>query len=338
MDIAKFFYRPQTVGEILEGRTATRSGASDLVGKIEGLKEDEALVVTEPIIPGGYGRYPLFEDPQNFLKRGELVRLRTPQSIREAVEQKAGPARLRIDAFENLSEDRAYCGFSWTGLRDGRKRIVHLDDVILGTKLFVYSSTARPKDDRIEIRGYDNHHRVRDVGAVFICSVPSRSQEFSDRPHYVKLSGVPSPRHYLQYATWFDLEGEHLCRKKANWEITYRFVQNPVVFCPHEIAAFLAISKMYCGQTGRMPLTPFPLPTEMTVAFWRKLTEQVVCEVDMLDNNKNTRLRKDGTPRRKKRPTNFADRERLLWQLVARHGHKATLFAKGKKFRDYKWV
>src|SRR3989344_6496399 len=156
MERTKYFQFPHRVQDILGGRKVMKTENEGLACKIDKLAADEALVITGPIVPGGYGDYPLFEDPLNFMKRGRMVSLYEPSSLREAVHDRLGPTRLRIDSFDSLNPENEYCGYSWTGIRHGQKRVVHLDDIMLGLQLFSFSDNSKAKEDRISLRTYDD--------------------------------------------------------------------------------------------------------------------------------------------------------------------------------------
>ena len=295
-----------------------------MVQKIEALQPSQGLLIQGSIIPGGYGSYPLFEDPLNFMKRGRLVNLYEPSSLQEAVHDRLRPTRLRIDRFDALNSEREYCGYSWAGLRHGQKRVVHLDDVMLGLQLFSFSDNSRKKEDKITLRTYDDHRRAPQIGGAFTFSVPSMSRE--DLAYVVRLSGVPLPGYQTEYAVWMDLQSNHGCEKKVN-AMTYRFALDPEVFCPHDVAAYMTLAKQFFRESKRVMLMPFALPTEKTVSFWRKLREQVMVQEQKVINGKIRNI---------KRPLNFADREILLWKLIAAYGNKATLFAR-RRIQDYEW-
>ncbi len=325
MKRTQYFQFPHRVQDILGGRKVIETENQDLAYKIDNLAADEALVITAPVVPGGYGPYPLFEDPLNFMKRGRLVLLRTPKSLEQAIDEKMGPTRLRIEKFDNLDRESIRCGYSWTGLRTNQKRIAHLDDVMLGMMLFSYCEHAADEDDRITLRCYDNHYRAFSSGGAFLFQVPSMSRD--EISYMVRLSGMPVMPGGRSYAAWFDLQSAHACEKKAN-TMTYRYAVDPEVFCPHDVAAAMTLMKHVKDVEKRPVLLPFPVPTEKMVAYWRKLREQVMMQETTFDEK--------GKMHQDKRPLNFADREVLLWQYVGLQKHKATFYAT-KKVQDYAW-
>ncbi|HLC55424.1 MAG TPA: hypothetical protein VJJ75_02730 [Candidatus Nanoarchaeia archaeon] len=325
MERTKYFQFPHRVQDILGGRKVMKTENEGLACKIDKLAADEALVITGPIVPGGYGNYPLFEDPLNFMKRGRMVLLRTPSSLEQAIEEKMGPTRLRIEKFDYLDSQSIRCGYSWNGIRSQQKRIAHLDDVMTGMMLFSFCEHAAQEKDQITLRAYDSHYRAFSMGGAFLFNVPSMSRE--DISYMVRLSGVPIMPGGRSYAAWFDLQSAHACEKKAN-TMTFRYNVDPEVFCQHDVAAFMKLAKHVKDAEKRPVLLPFPIPTESTVWYWRKLREQVMVEEKTYDEK--------GKMHREKRPLNFADREVLLWQYVGLKKHKATFYARNR-VQDYAW-
>ena len=103
MDKYEFFPRPTTYKEIIGNRTLVEVTSEDLVQKIENLnRQNQAILIDFPVVPGGYGSYPFFEVWMNFLKRGREVNLQVPRSKSESIEQRLGPVNLRIDAVKIL--------------------------------------------------------------------------------------------------------------------------------------------------------------------------------------------------------------------------------------------
>lgn len=335
MDKYEFFPRPTTYKEIVGERNLVPVTKEDLVQKIEDLdRKNQAILVDFPIVPGGYGSYPFFEDWMNFLKRGREVNLQVPRNRSESIEQRLGPVKLRIDAVERMNPEEAYCGYVWSSQRSRSKNKVHLVDCIEGAKIFGFAKKSR--DDRMKVRSYTDVWNVKDFGGIFEVKVPSRSRE---EPYTVVLRSVPLPRAPEQYSIWTDLNAAHGCNLSVHDAITFNRKTYEHTFCPHEIAAGIAVAdniyhkfKEKYGE-GRFILLPFALPTQLTVDFYNKMKNNIMIVEEKIINKK---LRKV------KRPLNKAELEILLWKFVATKKdekgrlHRPTLFTK-TKLVNYNW-
>lgn len=319
MNKEKFFYRPNTIGEILEDRRVLMPSRSELVQTLETMSDAQAVRIDYTLVPNGYGyEEDQFRNGPNFMKRGPQVNLYEPKSVQEALERRLGPTRLRIDAFDNLDSEQDNSAYSWRGLRTGQKRRVHLVDCLEGSKLFAFSERSKLMQDKITMRTYKDACGIEQQGGVFTFEVPSRS---SESKHLVRLHSVPLPRSGTEYAVWFDLASVHACADKLN-RFSFRYASKEENFCAHDVAAYLHLAKQVYQQSGRVILMPFALPTELTVGFYGKLRNNVVL--------------KDNRGKKKRRPLNNAEIEILLWELVANKQNKATFFAR-KKMQELEW-
>jgi len=316
----EYFERPKKVQDIVGDKELVYSPRRHLIDNVESLTEDQAIVVRYPIVPGGYGRSPLFEDWQNFLKRGPEVYLQVPETRTEALEYKIAPHVLRKEAFDKL-DNKAYSGYVWKGFRSERRKKVHLVDCLEGAKLFSFSENNKDLDDKISHRAYTNGHV--DHGGTFTFKVPSRS---SDNIYSLRLQSVPLVGSKDQYAVWNDLDSEHGCDLKVN-EFSFRRASKEDVFCPHEIAAYLTLAKDEYQNSGKVMLMPFALPTERTVNVWNKLRDNVMIEEKKIIKDKERNV---------KRPLNKAELEILLWEFVGKYKNDATFFSR-RKLKDYEW-
>src|SRR5574342_591224 len=165
MDKYDFFTRPTSVKEIVGNKELVSVTQEDLVQKIESLDpKSQAILVNFPIAPGGYGRYPFFEDWMNFLKRGPEVNLRVSPIRGQSIENRIGPTRLRIDAVERLNPQESYAGYVWSAQRARSKNKVHLVDCIEGAKILAFSKNSKEK---IRVRPYVSVLNVKEFGGIF---------------------------------------------------------------------------------------------------------------------------------------------------------------------------
>ena len=318
--------------EILEGRERLIATAKSLVDVIESISKDQAVILEEQLIPAGY------KHAQNFLKRGPEVYISIPRTKEEALEFKIGPGRRRVRSFEGVRPDDIRCGYVWRGMRDGRRRKVHLNKCLKGTEVF-----SKAHDD-IKIKPYIDVRNVEEYGGIFICEVPSRSK---DVRYKFMLSSVPLLGTDNQYYVWTNLDssghgggttGERgtTCGSKMYDELTFRSRAGEVTFCAHEIAAYLRISEEagLDKRTKQIMLQPFVLFSPLTVEFYKKTRRQVVIK----EKRKSLKTGKEYTITR---PLNEAEIEILLWKFVAKHGYYDTSYASekrhGLKLKDYDW-
>gem|GEM_PF-3424147 len=357
-----FFRYPTTVKAIREGRTTIDHLGRDLVDVIA--TAGEGIVITgEHIVPYSKRMKEGYRHAQNFLKRGDEVHIPVPATQDEALRLQVGPGRRRLRAFETVKPDERKCGYVWRSMRDGVRRKVHLVDCIEGAKIFAFSDQSRDssadcsKSARIfasrhqshdpnhviSVRKYTDVSNVHETGGSYDCQVPSRSRDlrFSFVLHSVPLLGTKE-QHYV----WTNLHssghgggvvGKHLdtrCGSKQYDKLTFRSVVGEHVFCPHEIAAYLEISKK-AGKDGqgKIMLQPFALPTPATVDFYKRCRNQV-----LLQEIKRGPL---GKERKTHRPLNEAELEVLLWRFTARQGYVDSWYASeskhGQRIGDYRW-
>ena len=322
------FYKPNNLDAYLAGKTlATIKGASrtELVEIIESLSPSEAILLEDQIIPYG-PTPPSYRHSLNFLKRGREVILPVPSAARDC-DDTTDPLRLRRLAVDRMDPAQNYCGFAWRPVRDHkRKRKVHLDDCLAAGKLFAFAEKSTGKN-RITLREYDDVDAVSYMGATYVCEVPSRS---SDKVYPFQVRSVPVPRSSGEYAVWTDIDtNRHDCEVSVKGRFTFRDRAHQVTFCPHEIAAYFAISKHRYGKDGKLMLQPFPLFTQSMVDYWKHLHTNVLIQSPYEHP-------KTGKVHMRRRPLNMAEREALLQSKVALRKHEATLFAK-RKIREYDW-
>ncbi len=258
---------------------------------IENLRPDEVAVINYSLAPFGCregpdatARFPMF------LKGGGTpLEIRTESSFEAAREAKTGPTRRRIQAYQEADIDLVASGIEWYCLSDKTWRRVTNNNVLEGHELFAFSELGLgvrgPKRNTIRADIYGTDRDNREIGASAIVQVPSRS---TDHVYRIKLHGIP----FLgsdEHTVWQSLKTEHSnCGSKDYGNVFWR--RDPktgrrrkhrdVVFCPHDVAAYLAVAKeerIRASEAGRkrtMTLQPFPLFTQRTVNMWNRLRTQ----------------------------------------------------------------
>lgn len=344
IDKEQFFSYPNTKRAIVDGRDLVEQLDNDLVTMLLELPQDKVILTDQPLIHYHQDPHKGYRHAQNFLKRGEEVYVQTPKTQAEAQRFQIGPGRRRLRSFENVAPDATKCGYVWRSMRDHRRRKVHLVDCLEGAKIFAFSHQSGNPDHKIKVKAYTQVQNVADVGGAYDCFVPSRSRDlqFSFVFHSVPLLNTKN-----QYSVWTHAhssghgggqvgkDSDMRCGSKTYDPLNFRSVAGEEVFCPHEIAAYLEISRRAGKDTqGKILLQPFALPTPFTVDFYKKCRNVVL----LRETRTSSMTRKEY---KHTRPLNEAEIEVLLWQFTARQGYVATWYASeekhGQKLRDYQW-
>lgn len=314
----EFFHKPM-IRDITNGRTQILgTNIDDLVMMIVESEEDNYLLIEEGVL--------FEEDPRKWLKHGREVKLRRFRSLEKMVDARLDPVQLREKAFSELKRD--YCGYTFLPVsgKDQRKRKVHLVDCVEGSRIYSYVVNSIAS---IDIRPYDDAKRTSKDGASLIVNVPSRQPK--QGRYKFKMFSAPVVDSRDKYGISLRLATDHSCEHKR-YQIRYRYEtdkesSNIFTFCPHEIAAYLAIIDHYwLNDKNITPLqmSQFALPTQFTADFDRRLRTQVITQYTT----------KNG--RQKRRTLNRAEMEKLYWRFVGLYGHDRTFFAT-EKLRDYNW-
>lgn len=313
----EFFARP-SVGDITRDKTRVRY-SGNLAVCIEKLKQEEYIELDYGLVPS------IYEDWQNFLKRGPKVQLIKYFSRENAIQDRIPFYIQRERRFESLDNKLEYAGYGWWGIRERRRfSSVFLTSCIDGAKLFIFAENNGKKQNKIEILSYKDVKDVEQHGGKYILKVPSRST----RPKYhVALENIPIGKRD-DYPNIYDLSYEHTCPSLVA-DITFRYTVPGKAFCPHVIAAYMkgAQYNFRNGNRAVMLLNPFAVVHQSQVDFDRKVRENVVVKLE-------------GRPRRR---LNMAEREILNWERVKlygnpRFGKHYTFYAPGKeKLQGYDW-
>src|SRR3989344_3084545 len=91
----KQYFRVPTAAKIVRGYESIDS-SGNYVDEVLGLRHNQVLVIEHQIVPSG------FKSARKFLKHGDFVKLKTPESLEEAVESHMFPWALRREAFNSI--------------------------------------------------------------------------------------------------------------------------------------------------------------------------------------------------------------------------------------------
>ncbi len=326
---------PKTKIAILSPNTST-----EVLGN---LQPDEVAVIPYTLVPYGYREGPEARETfPRFLKRGPTVQIPTPKTLEEALEG-TGPTRKRFEIYQKLHDPHSEliaAGMSWYCPQDRMHRKVSAHDVLEGMMLYAFSeferslSPTQNKTHLISVHQYGVDKENKETGASVVVDVPSRSRNARYR---VKLHHFP----FLgsdDVWVWMQLQSEHSeCGSKDFGDIYWqrdeeskkRRKLHDIVFCPHDVAAYLAVSaeetqrviKEQAHPSKKITLQPFPLFTQHTVNFWKKLCTQTFF----------------GSPL-STRPLREYEIELELQRFLARQGQDSqkTMYT-SDKIRDYNW-
>lgn len=334
--VKKEFFRIRTEAEIRDLHRINCE-RKELVDQILGLGGGDYLVIPQAIIPDG------FQTPNKFKKHGDEVKLKRFNSQEEMIQRRLLPVHLRSYAFDKIHESYKKTGkggfFSGYTFRpvgvDEIPRKVSLVNCLQGAQIFAYANQIPGVE--IVLKDYDDSRAVSEEGGRFVFNVPSRTGKHSRWK--VGLTNVAVIDNDMKYVIANTIDSDHTCdEKRYNREMRFKFGKDQknksqrersqvVQFCPHDITSYLKLTDTYWTENKNIvPLmaSPFALPTQFSVDFYKKLLNNVL--LMKLDKNGNIY----------EKSLNQAEQETLLWGLVMNYGHDKTFFAR-EKLKDYDW-
>ena len=329
------FARPKTKEQVAKGRKPVKiEKFSDILPAGEYRRKDEFLWLLPQVelIPGqARGDITPYKNAVNFSKRGPLVEIRT-FSREVAIAKQWGDLMARIDACERYKDrtNELFVGLVWKDL-EGYAHVYHPTTVVEGHRLFMYGVKSGNIQDKTAVMapGVKKDYTARDTNLRNVrVIVPSRSEEVKRE---VVIEHVTSPNDPERFVEWPRIRTRHDCPLKQE-DFSFRF-PHYVTYCPHDVAAFAALSKKFAEEHGKVLNQPFFLFSEpllrlhMTLAYHTVKTETIV-------DGDNIRYRT--------RPLSFAEINPILINAWIRYGNKSTFYAHKptqsyKKMRDYNW-
>ena len=314
----QYFKEPSLAEIIRDSRPIYVSRPYKFVEKIFGLEEDEHLVVKARLIPSEY------KSPRKFLKQGDFVQIPTPNSIDEAVESYMVPWILRKNEFDSI--DSIYNpGYSFRPFADfqddKRERRVRLVELCEALRILSYCINTWFDIDIVKV--YADAKRVSKDGATIAVTVPSRTKkqprykfnmnsiviDSNDPNSYAVANGffttidIPIKRWFFRYNLYADKEDSDVIN----------------IFAP-EIAPYFKfmmqeLHKEYKPNKSVAEMSPFAIPTNLTVEYHKRLLSKVV-----IYDPRSNKLRK----------INKAEQEVMLWALVKELKYEETFFRRLK--------
>lgn len=312
MSKTDYFELPYTVSEILNGKNVKEATAgNDLASLVDSLAENEAALIQGNLIPQRYS------NAKKFFRYGQELYLRTPHSKLDAIKKRLRPCTLLFDAFSRIP-NQPIAAVSFYSLYDFST--VHrfmLEDVIQGVKLYGYSVRYAA----IDIAEDREYKQIKEKGSNIVVKVPSRSEKRQRREF--TMQHIPIYDNQNKYLLWSVVEGNCYCEDKR-FETSLKSKtpgKNPINYCPHEIAAYIAIAARQRRKNNEVTaeVMPFPKISPRMAKFWKNLTTRVMIE----DN--------------RKRPLNKAERNILLADFVKKFGPREAMRTRQVHYADYKW-
>ena len=319
----EYFRQPKerAIGKVRKAKYC--DNAESLVDLVERLEPNEVAVLTERIVPVEY------YSSQNFLKRGDAVRIEYPRSaeeVRDGVVKGRihGPTRTRNEAFKRLRHG-FHAGYEWFTPDFKERRRVMLDTCVNGFILYALSFFSESPADKIKVKRYHSKSESPIFGYSYQVEAPSCSRDDS---YAFRIRHFPSvefnPERVLTVRR-LKVEGHDAGKKTSGEPVGCQFqhymeltFKRPevTVFCNHAVAAYLEISRLTKKETRRLPLQPFAIPNVRVIETNETLRTQVL----------RAKINNEG--KIKCRLLNHAEREIFWWHYAKKNAKEQPFYAR----------
>ncbi|MBU4086474.1 MAG: hypothetical protein KKB21_02750 [Nanoarchaeota archaeon] len=345
----KSFFEERTVAEMQDMNHSEAYRQRGLVERIDGLQEDEGLIVRAQIIPGRFFLYPRVKTAEDasrmWLKYGDTIKLHYPETRRDSDSSPLTPLQVRAAELAKLSgmkeEEINFLGLS-SRPEFGDRTVREFPFVYspIGLRIFAYAEKQAGGID-VNVKYRDSARAVSD-GVEVVVGVPSRSRRKA-RYEY-KLMHVPVIRNpnnlaavqLLRPQVIVDECGEPVEGRTKHdlWRMRYGGEQSEegkfIVYQPQDVAAYIAIIKKESESHNLNPLVmnPFPIFSRRGAMLDKKLMNNVLIFDKTLSSK--SKLRKP----------HLAERCVLLARAIGVFGHDEIAYwdpARDGKLRDYDW-
>jgi len=182
--------------------------------------------------------------------------------------------------------------------------------------------------DKIEIlKSYGTEGRLR---RRVRASVPSKNE---GKKHDILMEPITSRRDPNRFVEWTRFSTEHRCPFKSN-DFTFRFNKKVTTYCPHDIAAYVALSRREAEDGRGIIFQPFPLFKEPMLRLYHTLIYHTAYEKEVINPS--------GNPGIRRKPLPFAAVDTILMNAWLTLGNKNTFYVhssgkRAKKMREYDW-
>ncbi len=281
----KAWFKPPTGPQILRQHRALRlndyPSDSQVVEAVMNLSPDQALIIPQTYrLPKEIitSRGVPIEEPTaaKYKRYGQNVQISRAQTVEQALQLNLDSQKAVYAAFNRVTLDGNYRGYSWWGLRTRIHKIVPLISIIDGYEIYhvfeempeLFSDTGIPRE-RIDVDTYRSYAYV---------TVPSRTKP--GHKYKLTFSNIPSVDNKLD---WHELSVEADVEDKIFNQITYRYAIGDVVtlemrFTDHAVTGFrrlVAVRSVSDMPVGR---TPIVHPSPELIGFNDSLRYRTVVE------------------------------------------------------------
>ncbi len=342
----KSFFMERSINEIRVLNPKVIYKQKGLLEKIDGLGNEEALILNCQIIPGKFfrGTKNSREASRKCYKHGETLRLRYPGTKEECDNSPLIPLKFREEAFSVLremkEEEIEQVGYSskpsWG---DRIERIVPFVWCPEALRLFAYSENTT---DKIKVRIYKDVRRAKTEGASVLAEVPSRRKGIDN--YLFRLLHVPVVRSQFNLSSVLTLkpallqEGARKVSQRVPHDsanIKYPYETDPeksevITYYPQDIATYIAVIRDETKNHNLTPLemNPFVLFSKRGAEIDKKMCNNIL----VYDPSIST---KD-----KLRKLHLAEKSILLARAIGKFGHEEIAYwdpARDGKLKDYDW-
>lgn len=326
----EFFKRPKTVKAILGGSDVIEVPRFDLIlpatqmrRRGDKKRKDQALLIGRgvDIIPSG------FYSHNNASKRGSFIELKT-YGDEENMLKEWSPLQARIQAsqdlfnHERLEGGERFFGWSWHDPEEVR-HVVRPYAVLFGRIIDKYSQNSNDIQDKVE---YVKTLTAEDSDlSSHTFRIPSRSGSKKEKltlDHLTKKA--TDPRRFAEWPRFRTHKNQHECG--FSYGRTTFVEDNIVDYCPHDVAAHVALSRKLAEDKKGIILQPFPMFTEPLLDVFMTLTYHTMIDAQ------------GGDGRFRKRPLTFPEIDVLIMQAWLEYGNRETFYVATKSKQSQRGV
>lgn len=306
----------------------------NLIDSILSLNSNQYALLKTTLLPSPFSNTRQNEvGSKKFLKHGTNVIIPRNESLTQALDSAQSPANARRIAFNSLDQltETRFAGYSLKPVftTDRSIRQISLVNILEGTML--YWACANGYVPKMDVEAYADAKKVAIEGlSATVRNVPSRSAivkgKITDtkKMYAVDLTHIPVLNTTYKYVLGSALKSNHVCEAKRYGALRYTQMHvkeqsDRVTFCPHDVAAYLAVASYFMKKGNKIPaaFSPFVLPSELLMSFYRKLDRQVLIQ-----------SQKDERSGIKNRTLTDGEKEILLWGLIRIKKYDATCIIK----------
>lgn len=338
-NIASLFARPK-IGDIKADRELVVA-SMNLIDSILNLNDYQYALLKTTLLPTPFSNSKNVEiGSQKFLKHGADVKIARQESLIQAFKKPVTPLAARKSAFDALDQmhETRIAGYSLKPVFTTDRSIRHISLVNTLEGTLLYWACANDYVPKMNVEAYADAKKIGIEGlSATVRNVPSRTaiaqgkSTDTKQMHTVDLTHIPLLNTPYKFILGSALKSDHVCEAKRYGGLRYTPMHineqsSRVIFCPHDIAAYLAVASHFMKKGNRVPaaFSPFVLPAELLMSFYRKLDTQVLIQ-----------SQKDERSGIKNRVLTDGEKEILLWGLIRVKKYEATCTIK-KPIADYK--